>query len=144
MTKILTVLLLTIGLVIAYTIAINMPRRRQLQALQNARPGWQGFESFRKMFPDLSETLLKGTYRSLQDALGTNDFPIRPEDDLERTLMIDRGNLYNILEQIMEKQLGRDLTPEDEAKMGPVATVQDFVIFTKICAESTTERADRA
>jgi hypothetical protein len=79
--------------------AINYATRRQLQRLARSRQAHDTYATFRDVCSMIPEPNFQGIYGLIQGLVAVENFPIRPDDNLLRTLLIDDGRLADFLEE---------------------------------------------
>jgi hypothetical protein len=96
---------------------------RRLRRLARSRDGADAFATFRSSLPEIPENVLQKVYRGVQDLVG-EDFPVRAEDHLTRTLEIDEGSLADLFEELLDPraQVARGQGPGPEL----ITTVADL------------------
>ncbi len=113
------VLVLGVGVVTAIT------RQSRLRRLARARNPQAAFAEFCAAFPNQTEDLLQSIYSSLQAMLQVDNFPVRVDDDLWRTLELDQGNLESGIESFFERR--GQMNPTFSSADAPLETVRDLV-----------------
>jgi hypothetical protein len=109
-------------LILGVGLAAAIPRLQRLAGSRNSRAA---FEEFCAAFPDQPRDLLRSIYSSMQQVVGINNFPVRVDDDLWRTLELDQGSLESEVESFFERRGYKDPTFADTG--APPVTVRDLV-----------------
>jgi hypothetical protein len=108
----------------AFTLAVNLPRRRRLRKLATSRAGMDAFARFRESLPGTPEELLRRVYGAVQDVVPGKDVPLQVDDTFFLTLEVDQGDFDDLLEELLvEAPGGSNIGSEPSA---PIATVGDL------------------
>jgi hypothetical protein len=81
---------------------MNLLSVRRLRRLARSRAGADAFATFRSSLPEIPENVLQKVYRGVQELVRGEDFPVRAEDHLTRTLEIDEGSLVDLFEELLD------------------------------------------
>lgn len=122
-----------IALAIAAGLLLAMVARRvQFQNLAAERTG-ECFATFRASFDtdDVSDELLRAVYTAVQEWCPVAEFPVRPDDDIERVYGIAEEDFEHTVMGVL-KQFGRVAPPLSEHPP-VIVTVRDFVLFVTEC-----------
>jgi len=127
-----TLLGLGMAAVIALALAVNWATRRRLRAMAAARAG-EDFTSFARAFtPEVDPEVVRAVYEALQVHLSPPDLPlaIRPDDDLDHDLRLDRDDLdFDLFTAIAHRTRRATTGAEQNPFYGRVRTVRDLVLF---------------
>ena len=112
-------------LILGVGAATVLPRQRRLRKLAAARNPHAAFGEFCATFPEQPREVLQAIYSSIQEVVEIDQFPVRVDDDLWRTLELDAGNLESEVESFFERRGHKD--PTFAAGTTAPVTVRDLV-----------------
>ncbi|MCU0568950.1 MAG: hypothetical protein MUF49_20420 [Oculatellaceae cyanobacterium Prado106] len=123
-----------IAVVAAWSLATKLVQRLRASQLKRQRQG-QSLESFLRYFvvDDIPETLAAEVYRYFQKLQQVRNFPVSPEDDIEKVYGLRDENLLDAIAEIAQN-CRYPVPPDNDPIWGQalIVTIEDLVRFVDL------------